>query len=99
MTPAELKYHVEQTGSSFFDRKSMAFFGDTMKNYGTRQGFVICHDNSKLPVWILYRKRPVNNHNQGNAYFDLKTFKRVHPIKLWIAPPTEAEQVKQQGRF
>lgn len=34
MTPSELKYQVEQTGSNFFDRKTMKFFGDTMKNYG-----------------------------------------------------------------
>lgn len=34
MTPSELKYQVEQTGSHHFDRKSMKFFGDTMSNYG-----------------------------------------------------------------
>ncbi len=33
MTPAELKRRVEATGSVFFSRSSMRFFGDTMRNY------------------------------------------------------------------
>lgn len=38
MTPSELKANVEIRGSYFFTRKSMKFFGDTMKNYGVRDG-------------------------------------------------------------
>jgi hypothetical protein len=29
----EIKYNVEQTGSYFFDRATMRFFGDTLKNF------------------------------------------------------------------
>jgi hypothetical protein len=38
MTPSELKYQHETNNpdSYFFDRKSMKFFGDTMRNYGAR---------------------------------------------------------------
>lgn len=36
MKASELKYHVSQTDSHFFDRSSMKFFGDTMANYGEK---------------------------------------------------------------
>lgn len=42
MTPSELKYHVEQgSDRHFFERETMKFFGDTMKNYGCRETVVI----------------------------------------------------------
>ncbi len=68
MTPRELKYNVEQTGSYFFDHKSMKFFGDTMKNYGCR---------SSEGCWELWRKSPVKGGLTKSAYFDKVTFERV----------------------
>lgn len=68
MTPSELKYNVDQTGSYFFTRSTMRFFGDTMKNYGVRDAGM---------CWELYRRRPVKHQLQASAYFDKKTFERI----------------------
>lgn len=74
MTPSQLKYHVEDTGSQFFTRSSMRFFGDTMRNYGCRQTVL-----NGQPVYELYRRRPVKHGLKSSAYFDATTFQRVHP--------------------
>jgi hypothetical protein len=90
MTPSELKYHVEEnTDSYFFDRKSMKFFGDTMKNYGVRNGVVFeshydeegnySNETRTVETWELYRKRPVKCGLKKSAFFDKKTFTVVHP--------------------
>lgn len=89
MTPSELRVHIEETGqdSFFFDRKSMKFFGDTMRNYGVRRTTVTSNfdaqgtyhaEGTERDVWELYRKRPVKGGNQKSAFFDAVTFKRVH---------------------
>ena len=79
MTKTELKYAVIATGSHFFDRASMRFFGDTIANYSlcartesitTTGGTHTCH--------MLTRKRPVKNGLQSPAFFDTTTFERVH---------------------
>jgi hypothetical protein len=46
MTPAELKFHVEQRSDEtyFFTRATMKFFGDTMKNYGVRTAVIRTRD-------------------------------------------------------
>lgn len=72
MTPAELKYHVEQTGSCFFTRSSMKFFGDTMSNYGCRSSWL-----NGQEVWELHRKRPVKCGLQDSAYFSKTDFDRL----------------------
>jgi len=88
MNPSELKYQVEQTGSNFFDRASMKFFGDTMKNYGVRKAEIITsydkddnyvENGLPLTVWELYRRHPVKHGLTKSAYFDMVTFKRVYP--------------------
>ncbi|MCP3941056.1 MAG: hypothetical protein GY710_06190 [Desulfobacteraceae bacterium] len=73
MTPSELKnnYNNIQKGY-FFERKTMRFFGDTMKNYRCRQAI-----HKGVDVWELWRKNPVKKGVQNSAYFDLKTFKIV----------------------
>ncbi|KKN24865.1 hypothetical protein LCGC14_0890670 [marine sediment metagenome] len=69
MTPAELKNQVEQGKDRFFfTRKTMRFFGDTMRNYGVKDAG---------EVWELYRKHPVNHGLSSSAYFDKKTYRRV----------------------
>jgi hypothetical protein len=78
MTKSGLRYHVENTGSHFFDRTSMRFFGDTMANYyvpkkPVQVGGVNC--------WALQRVHPVKGGLSGTTYFDCKTFNRVHPVK------------------
>lgn len=83
MTPAELKDRVNGCGHEphFFDRETMRFFGDTMRNYGVRDGGLVVRDCDGLAVecWVLYRKRPVKLGFQGNAYFSKSTFERVFP--------------------
>jgi hypothetical protein len=87
-TAADLRAAVQNTGSNFFDSKTMRFFGDTMKNYGVRETTVKTNwsaadvytaDGVIIPVYELYRRRPVKHGLWSSAYFDVKTFKRVYP--------------------
>jgi len=70
ITQYELKRLVENSGNEryFFTRKTMRFFGDTMRNYGVRDGG---------NVWILYRRKAVKHGLKESAYFDKTTLKRV----------------------
>ena len=82
MTASELKEKVSETEPYFFTRKTMSFFGDTMKNYGVKSSTVDtystnCYTVEKVDVWELYRKRPVKHGNQSSAYFAKDTFKQV----------------------
>lgn len=80
MTPAELKAHVDATGSYFFTRGSMKFFGDTMRNYGVSRKpvFVKTRHGEEVECWELYRKRPVKHGLRDSTYFCVKTFKIIH---------------------
>lgn len=92
-TPSDLKYAVEQRGteSHFFTRKTMSFFGDTMRNYGVRlttlhsnydaNGEWVGADVIEIPVYELYRKHPVKHGLTDSAYFDVQTFQRVYAVK------------------
>lgn len=92
-TASDLKYAVEQSGneSHFFTRKTMSFFGDTMRNYGVRKiiinsnydehGDWIGKDGVLVEVYELYRRNPVKHGLKDSAYFDVKTFKRIHAVK------------------
>ena len=88
MTPSQLKYEVEAAGHErhFFDRKTMKFFCDTMKNYGVRERLIQCdydragnyvEGGTTIKVWELYRKHPVKHGLQKSAFFDAGTFERV----------------------
>jgi hypothetical protein len=72
-TPADLKYNVELTGSHFFERPTMKFFGDRMSNYGVR----FLKDEN---VYELYRRNPVKHGLNSSAYFDADTFERKNNI-------------------
>jgi len=78
MNKTELKEKVEATGSHFFERDSMKFFGDTMKNYGVRSASVETYTQGVVDVWELYRIHPVKMGNQKSAYFRKDNFERVH---------------------
>jgi len=71
MNASELKFQVVNANSNshFFDRKTMRFFGDTMRNYGVRSA----EDN-----WELYRKHAVKHGLHNSVYFDKETFKQVN---------------------
>lgn len=87
MTPSELKRHVEQTGSYFFTRNTMKFFGDTMANYGVRSAVVRTRYRGdgngfdpagrEVEAWELYRKRPVKHGLDSSHYFNKETFNEV----------------------
>ena len=74
MTPQQLKrlYLEHNPEGFFFSRKTMRFFGDTMRNFTVRdmEGY-----------WVLYRKNvPVINHAGYACYrrgfaFEKETFK------------------------
>jgi hypothetical protein len=88
MNASELKSRVDATGSYFFERDSMRFFGDTMRNYGVRESEIVtnydaqdnCVENGiTVKVWELYRRHAVKHGLTKSAYFDQKTFSRVYP--------------------
>ncbi len=89
MTPSELKRIVSVENPHFFTRKTMNFFGDTMKNYGCRSAIVEINDSTpgpfpgveikiKVEVWELYRKRAVKHGLKNSAYFRKDTLQWVH---------------------
>lgn len=80
MTPADLKYYVEQTGSYFFERSSMKFFGDTMANYGVRSKPVTVETwDDPVMCWEMYRKKPVKHGLNTSAFFSVADYSRVLP--------------------
>ena len=80
MTPSDLKllYQTHNPEGHFFDRRTLAFFGDTMKNYGVRT----CEVDST--AWELYRKRRTPKGHWKSAYFDKVTFKERHDIAMKV---------------
>ena len=74
MTPSELKANIlkHDPTSHYFDRKTMQFFGDTMKNYGARKTEI-----DGVPVWELFRKRLVKHGLQSSAFFRATDFQQV----------------------
>lgn len=71
MTSSELKMNVDRTGSYFFTRSSMKFFGDRMSNYGVRSTKI-----KSIECWELYRKKPVVHGLTDSAYFRKDSFER-----------------------
>ena len=71
MTIYELKLGVENIAKNqyFFSRKTMSFFGDTLKNFG-----II--DNGDC--WKVYRRKPVKHGLQSSFNFDKITYKQVY---------------------
>jgi hypothetical protein len=84
MTILELRhlYKHNNPEGHFFDRKTMSFFGDTMSNFGVRDGGEIKTLTEKgvenAEVWELYRKRPVKNGLHGRCrYFSKSTGRQI----------------------
>jgi hypothetical protein len=79
MTAFDLKYLYERNNPEghFFDRDTMRFFGDTMRNFGVYDGGTVKtitgNGVEEEEVWELYRKRPVKNGLHGHCrYFSKK---------------------------
>jgi hypothetical protein len=76
MTASSLKYLYELNNPEgyFFDRHTMRFFGDTMRNFGVRDGGKVNVLSTKgietgVEVWELYRKRPVKGGLHGHCCY------------------------------
>jgi len=78
MNASELKYKMEHAGHEphFFARKTMKFFGDTMRNYGVRETVIDTYTDKALPVYELYRRHAVKHGLKDSAYFDKVSFER-----------------------
>lgn len=74
LTPSELKaLHEEHNPESyFFTRKSMGFFGDTMRNYAVKLTEI-----EGRWYYELLRRRPVKYGLKNSAYFEVDTYRRV----------------------
>lgn len=79
MTPSELKRKTFETNPFFFSRKTMKFFGDTMKNYGCQKAVIDTRTKENVKCWELYRKHPVKTGLKDSAFFDQETFEQVFP--------------------
>jgi len=93
MTPSELKFKYQQNNPDghFFDRATMRFFGDTMKNYGIRDAGT---------HWALYRKRPVKHGLKSIHYFDKRTFcDTTSTPQIWATDthPTKQRRLSHEG--
>jgi len=75
ITVSELKYQVSETGSHYFERSSMKFFGDTMKNYGIRK-------HNDLTAYELTRKQPVKHGLSNSQFFDAITFEKLSNTEI-----------------
>ena len=83
MNKSELKQAVQSTGSYFFDRSSMRFFGDTMRNYYVPAGTarIVTSLGNEHECYELQRVHPVKHGMSESAYFDCLSFQRVLPSK------------------
>ena len=87
MNATELKRKVleHKPTSFFFSRDSMKCWGDTMKNYGVRKAVINTREENDVPVWELYRKRPVGVPpcvTQQSAYFRQDNFVNIFPKSI-----------------
>lgn len=62
MTASQIKAKLDAVGSPFFSRKTMAFFGDRMSNFGT-----YIHDDGTLR---MFRRKPVKHGLMGEWIFN-----------------------------
>jgi hypothetical protein len=82
-SPSDLKYFYQEQGKGgfhFFDRGTMQFFGDTMRNYGLRDATF-----NGVPCWELYRRRKLAKSGLKCSTFfskiDLTTYSEINRIK------------------
>lgn len=77
MTVYELKrlYYLNNPDGHYFDRETMRFFGDSMRNFGLRDVGKIKRLNftsgeaEEIDAVLLYRRHPVNGGLHGDMDF------------------------------
>ena len=80
MTASELKYQYQTRGNGyFFNRSTMKFFGDTMRNYYVSAGTVVIETptGNIHRCYELTRVHSVKHGLNSAAYFDIDTFEAV----------------------
>lgn len=77
MDKATLRARVTATGSFYFSRLTMSFFGDTMANYSVSGPVKINTSDGARIVWVLSRKEAVKHGMRNNAYFDVESYAKV----------------------
>lgn len=82
MTSSELRYMIDQANPTghFFDRETMRFFGDTMKNYGVCETTIDTWSEKNVPVYELYRRKPVKNKLQASSYWRKDTLRQTFKV-------------------
>lgn len=89
MTVSQLRQHVSATGSHFFDKKTLEFFGDKLSNYKVIGPIEITTISGlSATVWELARKTPVKHGLKSSAYFDTTTYARRYSIATWGDSPS-----------
>lgn len=78
MNASELKRNLGHTGTVFFNRENMKFFGDSMANFGVRKRLIENNRGVEVECWELWRKRPVKHGLQGSHYFAVNDFRAVN---------------------
>ena len=76
MNASELKAsHLMQCPDShFFNRDTMQYFGDTMRNFGVKK-----QENGE---WLLFRKRKTRENAAGTGYLFSADFRFVKPCDV-----------------
>lgn len=79
-TPSDLKWAMDTAGKSphFFTRKSMRFFGDTMRNYGLRRVTIKNQMGETVECYELYRRKPVKHGLQSSTFFRVSDLTRTY---------------------
>ena len=82
-TASELKREILDADpeTHFFARKTMCFFGDTMRNFGVQKTTIETRTGT-VEVFELYRKHAVKCGLKGSHYFNSASFRAEYPINL-----------------
>ena len=74
MKASELKalYMQNAPDSHFFDRSTMQYFGDTMRNFSVKK--------QESGEWLLFRKRKTCENAAGTGYLFSSDFRLVKPF-------------------
>lgn len=71
----------EKVGGPMFDRQTMRFFGDTMKNFGLYTCNVQTREGETVPAYCLYRKKATKLPANSGYFFRADCLKRMHDVE------------------
>jgi len=92
MTSLQSLVKNSEDDSNFFSRNSMKCFGDTIANFGVRDGgrVLVEYDDAGnyfkggllIDAWELYRRKPVKHGLKDSTYFNKSTGNRTFPTPV-----------------